>query len=270
MGDTPPETVLEVAGLTKRYGRFLAVDDVSLHVAAGSVTGLLGPNGSGKSSILHSVTGVIEPTAGSITIAGHGHQSPEAKRELGFVPDDLALPTSLTGAEFLDLGRRLQREFSTELMADLLDLLDLTSATRKLVAEYSHGMKRKLQVVSALCHGPALLILDEPFRGLDPEAAVVLRALVEAFVAHAGGVLVATHDLLTAQTFCDQVWIIAGGRLVAGGSPAALMAEFGRSTLEDVFLTATGIESRAQGARARIREISLLGRRHEPVAGVRS
>ncbi|BEP13399.1 ABC transporter ATP-binding protein [Acidothermaceae bacterium B102] len=246
---------LSVTGLVKSYGRFEAVRGVDLCVPAGNVVGLLGPNGSGKSSILHCVTGVLAPTRGRLEIAGHPHSSAAAKRALGFVPDDLALPTNLTGAEFLDLVRRLQPAADLDLLAELVDLLGLGEALGKLVSEYSHGMKRKLQMAAALSHSPALLILDEPFRGLDPEAHVVLRSLLEFFIAAGGAALVATHDLASAQGYCDSTFIVSAGDIVASGAPDELVARFGRQSLEEVFLVATGLEERTRDVRRRVADI---------------
>ncbi len=248
---------LEIVDLTKKYGSFTAVSHVGLAVPVGEVVGLLGPNGSGKSSVLHCITGVVGPSAGSIAIAGIPHRTAAAKAAMGFVPDDLALPTNLTGAEYLDMVRRLQPTSDLDLMRELLDLFGLLDAQGKLIAAYSHGMKRKLQMVAALAHRPPLLILDEPFRGLDPEAHVVLRTLVESYCAAGGGVLVATHDLAGAQVYCDAVSIIADGRVVAAGAPADLMNAYGRSSLEDVFLLATDLENRTRQLTQRIGRIRL-------------
>lgn len=250
-------TALSVNALVKRYGRFTAVSGADLQVPRGHIVGLLGPNGSGKSTLLHCVTGVLTPTAGRIEIAGRAHSCAAAKRALGFVPDDLALPTHLTGAEFLDLIRRLQVRADPELLLELVDLLGLTGALDKLVSEYSHGMKRKLQMAAALSHSPSLLVLDEPFRGLDPEAHVILRTLLEHFVAAGGGALVATHDLAGAQTYCDTVFIVADGDIVAAGPPDELVARYGRDSLEEVFLAATGLESRTRDVRRRVQQMSL-------------
>ena len=262
-------SILTVVDLTKKYGQFTAARKINFSVAGGSIVGLLGPNGSGKSSVLHCVTGVIGVTSGAIIINGHPHQTAAAKAMLGFVPDDLALPTNLTGAEYLDLIRRLQPSCDRSLMAELLDLLGLTGALGKLVAEYSHGMKRKMQMVAAMSHSPSLLILDEPFRGLDPEAHLILRTLIDSFVATGGGALVATHDMAEAQAYCDEISIFADGEIAAAGTPAALMAEYERSSLEEVFLAAAGIEERTKHIQERIGEIQLdVGRartelRHE-------
>jgi ABC-2 type transport system ATP-binding protein len=250
-------SILTVADLTKKYGQFTAVHRIGFSVPAGSIVGLLGPNGSGKSSVLHCVTGVIGVTSGTITINGHPHQTAAAKATLGFVPDDLALPTNLTGAEYLDLIRRLQPACDRSLMAELLDLLGLTRALGRLVAEYSHGMKRKMQMVAAMSHSPSLLILDEPFRGLDPEAHLILRTLIDSFVATGGSALLATHDMAEAQAYCDEISIFADGRVAAAGTPASLMEEYERSSLEEVFLMAAGIEERTKHIQERIGEIQL-------------
>ncbi|WP_322778230.1 ABC transporter ATP-binding protein [Frankia sp. Cas4] len=250
-------SALAVVDLTKKYGQFTAVREVTFAVPAGSVVGLLGPNGSGKSSVLHCITGIVALTAGTITMGGYPHHAAAAKAILGFVPDDLSLPMNLTGAEYLDLVRRLQPACDRSLMRELLELLGLEAATGKLVAEYSHGMKRKLQMVAAMSHSPSLLILDEPFRGLDPEAHLILRTLMDSFVAAGGGVLVATHDLVAAQTYCHTVSIFCEGEIAAAGAPLELMMEYDRSSLEEVFLAAAGIEERTKQVQQRISEIRL-------------
>ena len=252
--------VLAVTDLVKRYGRFRAVEGATFAVAPGTIGGLLGPNGSGKSSILHSITGVVSLTSGSIEISGLPHGSAAAKAMTGFVPDDLALPMNLTGFEYLDLVRRLQPRADAELGKELADLLNLGSALPKLVAEYSHGMKRKIQMIAALFHGPALLILDEPFRGLDPEANLILRQLIKSFVRDGGGVLIATHDLTAAQGYCDTVTIVDAGRVVADGPPDALIEEYRQDSLEEVFLMATGIGSRTREVQERLSRIRIVGR----------
>src|SRR6266542_2258678 len=240
--------LLDVERLVKRYRNLTAVAGVSFSVHRGETCGLLGPNGSGKSSTLHAVVGVVPPSDGRVRIAGHPADSPAAKRHLGFVPDDLRLPAGLTGAELLALVERLQPAADRSLMDFLVDLLGLGTALSRLVGEYSHGMQRKLQLVAALLHRPELLVLDEPFLGLDPEAALVLRA-----------VLIATHDLLAAERYCDQVVILSEGRVVAEGPPDGLLARYGASSLEGVFLVATGLKERVQAARTRLGEVVLAG-----------
>ena len=263
MEDFP--AALEVRGLCKRYRHFTAVDEVSFSVGDGEVFGLLGPNGSGKSSTLHSITGVVEPTAGSITIGWADAGTPEAKRLTGFVPDDLALPTSLTGREYLALLASLHRTSSAERRDFLVDAFRLRPALGKLLGEYSHGMKRKLQLVGALLHAPRLLILVEPFQGLDPQATVMVRTIIELLTSDGGAVLVATHDLRAAQEYCGRVAILAAGRVVASGAPAALCEQHGRPSLEEVFLAVTGLEPATSAFRAALER--LLRGEPAPVAG---
>lgn len=248
---------LRVVDLVKRYGRFVAVCGVSFTVPSGGITGLLGPNGSGKSSVLHSITGVVTATSGTVTIAGRAHDTAAAKAVTGFVPDDLPLPLNLTGFEYLDLVRRLQPGTDPTLTDELVSLLGMTRALPRLVAEYSHGMKRKIQMIAALGHRPRLLILDEPFRGLDPEAHVILRELIASFVRDGGGVLVATHDLSAAEGYCDAVTVVADGCVVADGPPHRLMDEHGQRSLEGVFLAATGLAERTRSKHEQLSALRL-------------
>lgn len=241
-GNGRTSSTLEVRGLTKRYGRTTAVEQLEFAVPAGCVFGLLGPNGSGKSSTLHVITGLLAPDAGTVRVCGHPHDSGAAKRAFGFVPDDLPLPTSLTGCEVLRLVERLRGDVDSALRDALVDVFDLKPALDRLVAHYSHGMKRKLQVVAALMHRPRLLILDEPFRGLDPEAVVVMREVLASVTrATTTSVIVATHDLAAADRLCDEVLILAAGRVAAQGRPQALRRQYAVGSLEDAFLVATGL-----------------------------
>jgi len=167
--------ILRVNDLTKRYGRDVGIEDVSFTVEAGEIVGLLGPNGSGKSTTLHCLTGILSATSGTVEIAGVDHELPAAKDGFGFLPDDLPLPESLRSLEVMALHRRLRARFDRDLAEDLLELVGLTDHRDKYVGHYSHGMKRKLQLVIALAHRPRLLIMDEPMRGLDPEAAIITQ-----------------------------------------------------------------------------------------------
>jgi ABC-2 type transport system ATP-binding protein len=230
-------------GIVKDYGSVQAVRDVSFDLFPGEVFGLLGPNGSGKSTTLHILTGLLEASSGSVEINGIPIQDKRSRNLIGFAPDDLPLPMSLTGREYLDLHHRLRKRDDREIAAQLSDVLGLTSALRRSISEYSHGMKRKLQLIAAVMHSPSLLILDEPFRGLDPEAASVLRDLISMFAGAGGAVLIATHDMLRAELDCGRVLILHQGEQAALGSPAELRHEFGDlDTLEAVFLHATKLD----------------------------
>jgi ABC-2 type transport system ATP-binding protein len=235
--------VLEVTGLTKSYDRSTGIFDLSFDVHEREIVGLLGPNGSGKSTTLHCLTGILQETAGTILVAGFSHRQAQAKNAFGFLPDDLPLPGSLKMREFQVFHRRLRPGFDGDLADFLIDLLGLKAHADKYIGDYSHGMKRKLQLAIALAHRPKLLILDEPMRGLDPVAAIIVRTLLDIFTSQGGAVLVATHDLRAAQEYCNQVVILAGGRTIAQGSPNELAAEAGVQTLEQYFIRVTGVET---------------------------
>lgn len=235
------DDVLVVRGATASYGSTTVLHPVDLEVRRGETFSLLGPNGAGKSTLLHGITGIAPLDDGLVTVVGHPASSAAAKAALGVVPDDLALPLSLSGSEVLALLARLQPGTDVAWRDHLVDALGLRPAMSKLLGEYSHGMKKKIQVVGALAHLPDLVVLDEPYRGLDPEAAVLLRELLALHTASGGGVLVATHDLLAAEQLSDRVLVVAGGRAVASGTPADLLQEHRARDLEHLFLQVSGL-----------------------------
>jgi len=248
--------ILDAHALVKRFGRRTVLDDVAIAIDAGAIHGLLGPNGSGKTTCLSLITGLLEPDGGTIVVDGLDVSSPASRLRFGFAPDDLPLPGALTGREYLALHDALRARDDRERATELADLLRLDDALDRPVADYSHGMRRKLQLVAAVMHEPRLLVLDEPFRGLDPEAATILRALLVGFAGAGGAVLVATHDLLRAERDCDAVTILDGGAVVAAGSPAELRARHpGARSLDDVFLEVTGRAAEAAGRQARLESV---------------
>lgn len=233
--------ILEASGLVKTYGRKTALNDFSLSLKRGYIYGLLGPNGSGKTTALHIIAGIIEADSGSTEIVNTPLSDKKSRHHYGFAPDDLPLPGSMTGKEFLvfhDAMRRIDTKCKANL---LIEALGLNDAVNQPIAQYSHGMKRKIQLVAALSHEPALLILDEPFRGLDPEAADILLDILKKLKASERTVLMATHDMLRAERDCDQVTILNDGAVIAEGPPHKLVQTCkGAQTLEDVFMIVTG------------------------------
>lgn len=249
------EAVISVVDLRKSYRRVRAVDGVSLEVHDGEAYGLLGPNGSGKSTTLHTLVGVVRPDGGLATICGFDARSLEARSLLGFVPDDLAMPETLTGGEFLDFVRGLYGVADRSRADILARVLGLEDALGRLVEEYSHGMKKKLRVVAALAHGPRALVLDEPFGGLDPEAAINLKRLISVEKRKGTAVFVATHDLLAAEHYCDRIGILSGGTLVAEGTTAELFEQFDTDSLEEVFLKASSLLDRSKEVEAYLQHL---------------
>lgn len=253
------EIVVEAQGLVKRYGATTALDGVDFDLRSGRIVGLLGPNGAGKSTCLHLISGLQTPDAGSVTIGGIPAAEPAAKQLFGFAPDDLPLPAALTGREYLRLHDRLRRREDLERGLVLLEAFDIADAADRQIVEYSHGMKRKIQLASAIMHAPELLILDEPFRGLDPDSVAVLSHVIAEFVADGRTVLIATHDLARAQTTCDEVLIIDRGVIAGSGEPGRLVAQHGSGIdLEAAFLALTGREHDA-ARRKRLVSDSLKG-----------
>jgi ABC-2 type transport system ATP-binding protein len=244
---------VDVHGVGKRYGKQVALSDFSLRLEAGKIYGLLGPNGSGKTTGLHILTGLLTPTEGSVLIGGVPISEKRSRDLYGFAPDDLPLPVALTGQEYLEFHHAMRRRKDGPRARELADLFGLTDDLDKQVGQYSHGMRRKLQVIAALSHEPQIVILDEPFRGLDPDAAAALRDVLAGFSRSGRTVLIATHDLLRAERECDDVTILANGRVVAAGPPRRLLAEHGGTTdLESLFMVVTGLGEASEHRKSRI------------------
>jgi ABC-2 type transport system ATP-binding protein len=239
--------MIRLEGLSKHYGSFIAVDGIDLHVPKGELFGFLGPNGAGKTTTLRIIAGILRPTAGRVWLGGVDllAQPMAAKARLGFIPDRPFVYDKLTGGEFLRFvaGLYNQDGASVEKRIDeLLHLFELTQWKDELVESYSHGMRQKLIISSALIHRPELIVVDEPMVGLDPRGARLLKDIFRAFVARGGTVLMSTHTLEVAQAMCDRVAIIQQGRIVAQGTMAQLRQQTaaGDASLEELFLRLTG------------------------------
>jgi ABC-2 type transport system ATP-binding protein len=241
--------MIRLHGVTKRYGKFTAVDSLDLHVKPGELFGFLGPNGAGKTTTIRMVTGVLRPTAGEITVAGHDliRDPVTAKRHIGYIPDRPALYEKLTGGEFLRFVSGLwgQNGGQAERKADeLLTLFDLIDWKDSLVETYSHGMRQKLLISSALVHSPDVIVVDEPMVGIDPRGARLIKDLLRAFARQGGTVFMSTHTLEVAEALCDRIAILHGGRVRAIGTMDELRSEAAAGTagLEEIFLRLTGGE----------------------------
>jgi len=239
--------VIRLHQLTKRYGRFTAVDKIDLAVPSGELFGFLGPNGAGKTTTFRMIAGILRPTSGTIEVGGIDiNQRPlEAKARLGFIPDRPFVYDKLTGAEFLRFAAALygQQGPAVEHRIDeLLELFDLSRWKNELTESYSHGMRQKLIISGALVHRPEVIVVDEPMVGLDPRSARLLKDLFRQFVNRGGTVLMSTHTLEVAETMCDSIAILHGGKIVASGNMSQLQEQTSSEDLglEDVFLKLTG------------------------------
>jgi ABC-2 type transport system ATP-binding protein len=239
--------MIRMTGLTKRYGSFTAVDGITLDIPPGMLYGLLGPNGAGKTTTMRMIAGILQPTAGTITIGGDDvtRDPMAAKARLGFIPDRPYVYDKLTGAEFLRFVAALYGQEGPaveERMDELLDLFELTDWKHELVESYSHGMRQKLIISSAIIHRPQYIVVDEPMVGLDPKGARFLKQLFRAFVDRGGTVLMSTHTLEVAEGMCDRIAIIRNGAIAAEGTMTDLrrQTESGDATLEELFLKLTG------------------------------
>jgi ABC-2 type transport system ATP-binding protein len=240
-------TLIETQALSKRYGDKLAVNNVSLEVQAGEVFGFLGPNGAGKTTTIKMIVGLLQPTSGTIRVAGYDVQTQPllAKASSGYVPDTPNLYAKLTGRELLrfvgdlyslDPQRLAQR---TE---ELLRVLDLNEAADQTIDSYSHGMQQKTSLAAALMHDPKVLVLDEPTVGLDPKSARLIKDILRQMAERGTAVFLSTHILEIAERMCDRIGIIDKGALVAVGSMNELrsLGKAGETSLEDIFLGLTG------------------------------
>lgn len=235
---------LKTHQLTRDFGDVRAVDRIDLSVEAGTLYGFLGPNGAGKSTTIKMLTGLLEPTSGSITLFGKNPQVPsealEIKRRIGVVPEDLALFDLLTAREYLTFVGRMYlmpRETVQGRIDELLALLGLEGEEKKLTLEFSHGMKKKLALAAALLPNPDLLFLDEPFEGVDAVTSRVIRDLLASYVSRGSTVFLTSHILEIVERLCTHVGIIVEGRLVEQASLDELRRG---SSLEQRFLEKVG------------------------------
>jgi ABC-2 type transport system ATP-binding protein len=237
---------IETQRLTRVFGDFRAVDTLDLQVQAGMFFGFLGPNGAGKSTTIKMLTGLLGPTSGSITLLGQPISNPEqareVKRRIGVVPENLALFDNLTAAEYLTfVGRiyQMPRETISARCAELLSVMDLEKDSKKLVLEYSHGMRKKLAMAAAILPNPELLFLDEPFEGVDAVTSRTMRDMLKRFVARGATVFLTSHVLDIVEKLCTHVGIIVRGKLVYQESMEILQAG---GSLEERFLDAAGAD----------------------------
>lgn len=258
-----PAPAIVTEGLTRHFGELVAVHDLNLRVEPGKFFGFLGPNGAGKTTSIRMLTGILEPTSGRIRILDLdlAERPVDVKRQIGVVPENLALFDRLTGAGYLNfVGRMygLDRKAAAERTAEALEFMQLADRPKTWVADYSHGMKKKLALAAAVIHGPKVLFLDEPFEGVDAVAAGALKAMLQRMILRGATIFLTSHVLDIVERLCSHVAIIHKGGLVAQGSieelrtgvesrhsDIAAEATAEKLTLEQIFLRIVGATGQA-------------------------
>src|SRR5208282_290892 len=263
--DGMSEIAITTEKLTRQFGALTAVDAIDLRVEAGQFFGFLGPNGAGKSTTIKMLTGLLAPTSGRMELLGLDFQAHpvEVKRQIGVVPEGMGLFERLTGIEYLRfVGRMygLDRATTEKRTEELLDFMQLADREKTLIADYSHGMQKKLALAAAVIHGPRILFLDEPFEGVDALAAGALKALLGRMTERGVTIFLTSHVLEIVERLCSHVAIIHQGRLVAQGSLEELRAgiageEGSKTTLEQIFLSIVGQDG---GQQPQLEELSWL------------
>ena len=230
--------MLQIQHLTKSYGGKKAVDDLSLHIRPGEICGFIGHNGAGKTTTLRSVEGILQFDAGEITIGGKSIKTDPlaCKRELAYIPDNPDLYEFMTGIRYLQFIADIfavPAQERQERIRELAGRFELTDDLAQPIAAYSHGMKQKLAIIAAWLHHPRLIVMDEPFVGLDPKASHLLKGMMRELCDQGGAIFFSTHVLEVAEKLCDKVAIIKEGRLIRSGSMEEVK---GDDSLEQVFL----------------------------------
>lgn len=234
--------MLYISHLTKNYGDKKAVDDLTLHIAPGEICGFIGHNGAGKTTTLKATVGILDFDSGDIKVGGISvKDDPVAvKKQIAYIPDNPDIYEFMTGMQYLGFISDIFGISKTDRKAMIdkyADLFELTNALGQPVSSYSHGMRQKLAVISAWIHQPRLILLDEPFVGLDPKAAHILKGMMREHCDAGGAIFFSTHVLEVAEKLCDRVAIIKGGKLIREGSVEEIT---GDDSLEDVFLELEG------------------------------
>jgi ABC-2 type transport system ATP-binding protein len=259
------EMAIVTQQLTRKFGALTAVDGIDLQVQAGQFFGFLGPNGAGKSTTIKMLTGLLSPTSGRMRLLDidFSENPTEVKRQIGVVPEGMGLFERLTGPEYLRfVGRMygLDRATTEKRSEELLEFMQLADRQKTMIADYSHGMQKKLALAAAVIHGPRILFLDEPFEGVDALAAGALKALLGRMTERGVTIFLTSHVLEIVERLCSHVAIIHRGQLVAQGSLEELRAgipgvEGETKTLEDIFLSIVG---KSGGERANLEELTWL------------
>lgn len=238
--------MLKISNFTKRFGDKIAVDNLCLEIKPGEICGFIGHNGAGKTTTIKAVCGILDFSDGDILLGGVSIRSNpiECKKTLAYIPDNPDLYEYLTGIQYLNFIAdvfAIDKQERMRTISELADKLGLTDDLAEPVSSYSHGMKQKLAIIAAWLHNPKLIVMDEPFVGLDPKASHVIKTLMREFCKKGGAIFFSTHVLEVAEKLCDKVAIIKNGKLIAQGTMSEIK---GDGSLENVFFELEGNETK--------------------------
>jgi len=239
--------MLTIQSLSKKYKNSVwGIKDFDLTINNEEIMGIVGPNGSGKTTLINCLLGIITPTNGKVMLNGYPSKSKEFKQAIAYVPDDLILPEPLTGEEYLKFVTAMYEDIDQQKKSHLIELFNMQDALSEPIETYSHGMKKKTQLIAAFMLKSKLVILDEPFRGLDVEAIIITKKLMNRYVKQGGSILLSTHDLIGAENLCNRVGIVSKGNKVAEGTVAELKSKHHSANLEEVFMKVALLNSRSE------------------------
>ncbi|KXZ20525.1 ABC transporter [Bacillus nakamurai] len=231
--------------LSKKYkNNVTAVSGFDIEIEKNQIVSIVGPNGSGKTSIINSILGIIAPSEGTILLDNLSNKTAEFKQKLAYVPDDLLLPEALSATEYFDFVSSMYNCTSKQKRKQLIELFNMEEALNEPIETYSHGMKKKTQLISAFMLESEFIIMDEPFRGLDIEAVINTKKLMKRYKATQGTILLSTHDMLSAEELCDKIAILSKGIKTDEGKVEELKLKYNSNSLEEVFLKASMLSDR--------------------------
>ena len=237
--------MLQIKNLSKQYSNgHWGIKDFSLEIDRGQIVCIAGQNGAGKTTILNCILGVISLTEGEITYNGYSNKDIEFKKQIAYVPDEVLLIEPLTGNEYINFVRNMYGDICESKVCNLKQLFDLKEFFDEPIETYSHGMKRKIQLISAFMLNSSVIVMDEPLRGLDVESIITLKKLMEKHAGDGGTIILSTHDLIQAGSLSDKVAIISNGKKIIEGEVNSLMDKFNAQNLEEVFINCSQMSER--------------------------
>lgn len=232
--------MLSIKNLSKKYSNnFWGIQNFDLELKEKELVSIVGPNGSGKTTIINCLLGVVSPTKGTLSLYGQKNNTKKFKEYIAYVPDELLLIESLTGKEYINFVKSMYQDVNEEKIKKLVQIYNMEEAMEQIIINYSHGMKKKLQLIAAFMLQGKLIVLDEPFRGLDVESIITTKKMLNKFLKDGKSILMSTHDLLLADSLSDRIVIISKGRKVVENTSDILKKEYNCNSLEEVFIKAS-------------------------------